>query len=70
MGGIALLLCLIRGGQVLRAASMICLCPVTAADQALIAFGEPLTAPLIIGTVIVAGGIYLANRKAPRPLKP
>ncbi len=33
------------------------------AVQALIAFGEPLTPPLIVGKVIVAAGVYLTNRK-------
>ncbi len=69
VGGIALLLYLIRRGQVSRAASLIYLCPPTVALQALIAFGEPLTPPLITGTVIVASGVYLTNRKGPRPLK-
>ncbi|AJC79793.1 DMT superfamily inner membrane transporter protein [Rhizobium etli bv. phaseoli str. IE4803] len=69
VGGIALLLYLIRRGQVSRAASLIYLCPPTVAVQALIAFGEPLTPPLIVGTVIVVAGVYLANRKAPRAVK-
>ncbi|WP_183753847.1 DMT family transporter [Rhizobium sp. BK181] len=64
VGGIALLLYLIRRGQVSRAASLIYLCPPTVAIQALVAFGEPLTPLLIVGTMIVAVGVYLTNRKA------
>jgi len=63
VGGIGLLLYLIRRGQVSKAASLIYLCPPTVAIQALVAFGEPLTLPLIVGTVIVGTGVYLTNRK-------
>jgi len=69
VGGIALLLYLIRRGQVSRAASLIYLCPPMVAVQALIAFGEPLTPPLIVGTVIVAAGVYLTSWKVPRAVK-
>ncbi|RDJ12351.1 DMT family transporter [Rhizobium grahamii] len=69
VGGIALLLYLIRRGQVSRAASLIYLCPPTVAVQALIAFGEPLTPPLILGTIVVVAGVYLTNRKAPRAVR-
>jgi len=62
MGAIALLFYLIRRGQVSRAASLIYLIPPTVAVEAAIAFGEPLTLPLMIGTIVVAFGVYLTNR--------
>ncbi len=64
MGAVALLLYLIRKGQVSRAASLIYLIPPTVAAQAAIAFGEPLTVPLMVGTAVVASGVYLTNRRA------
>ncbi|MGO7804927.1 DMT family transporter [Rhizobium ruizarguesonis] len=64
MGGVGLLLHLIRRGQVSRAASLIYLMPPAVALEAFIAFGEPLTLPLIVGTVVVVTGVYLTNRKA------
>jgi drug/metabolite transporter (DMT)-like permease len=66
MGGIGLLLHLIRRGQVSRAASLIYLMPPTVAIEAFIAFGEPLTVPLVIGTIVVVTGVYLTNRKSAR----
>ncbi len=63
MGAIALLLYLIRRGQVSRAASLIYLVPPLAAVQAALLFGEALTLPMIVGTVIVVIGVYLTNRK-------
>lgn len=62
-GAIALLLYLIRRGQVSRAASLIYLVPPTVAIQAFAYFGEPLTVPLIVGTAVVVVGVYLTNRK-------
>jgi drug/metabolite transporter (DMT)-like permease len=64
MGAVALLLYLIRRGQVSRAASLIYLMPPVVAIEAAILFGEPLTLPMIVGTVIVVSGVYLVNRKA------
>lgn len=64
MGAIALLLYLIRRGQVSRAASLIYLVPPLAAVQAALFFGEALTWPMIIGTIIAVTGVYLTNRKA------
>jgi Permeases of the drug/metabolite transporter (DMT) superfamily len=64
MGAVALLLRLIRRGQVSRAASLIYLMPPVVAIEAVILFGEPLTWPMIIGTVIVVTGVYMVNRKA------
>jgi len=63
MGAVGLLLYLIRRGQVSRAASLIYLMPPAVAIEAAIAFGEPLTLPIIIGTVIVVLGVYLTNRR-------
>ena len=63
MGGVGLLLYLIRRGQVSRAASLIYLMPPAVAIEAAIAFGEPLTLPIIIGTAVVVIGVYLTNRR-------
>ncbi|MCF3638898.1 DMT family transporter [Rhizobium sp. TRM95111] len=63
MGAILLLLYLLRRGQVARAASLIYLVPPLAALQAAAVFGEELTLPMIVGTVIVVSGVYLTNRK-------
>ncbi|MCA1444843.1 DMT family transporter [Ensifer sp. IC4062] len=67
MGAIALLLYLIRRGQVSRAASLIYLVPPLAAVQAAVFFGEALTLPMVAGTIIAVTGVYLTNRKAPGP---
>lgn len=64
MGAVGLLLYLIRRGQVSRAASFIYLMPPVVAIEAFFLFGEPLTLPMILGTAIVVGGVYLVNRKA------
>lgn len=63
MGAIGLLLYLIRRGQVSRAASLIYLVPPAVAVEAAIAFGEPITLPMAIGTVIVVAGVYMINRR-------
>lgn len=64
MGAVGLLLYLIRRGQVSRAASLIYLMPPVVAIEAFFLFGEPLTLPMIVGTVIVVAGVYMVNRKA------
>lgn len=64
MGAIALLLYLIRRGDVSKAASLIYLVPPLAALEAAIAFGEELTVPMMIGTCVVMVGVYLINRKS------
>ena len=64
MGAVALLLYLIGRGQVSRAASLIYLMPPTVAIESFILLGEPLHLPMIIGTVIVVIGVWLAGRKA------
>lgn len=63
MGAILLLLYLIRRGDVSKAASLIYLVPPLAAIEATIVFGEDLTLPMMIGTVIAVVGVYLTNRK-------
>lgn len=63
MGAVALLLYLIRRGDVSKAASLIYLVPPLAALEAAIAFGEELTVAMMIGTCVVMLGVYLTNRK-------
>jgi drug/metabolite transporter (DMT)-like permease len=63
---IALLLYLIRRGQVSRAASLIYLVPPTVAVQSWLYFDEPLTVPMLLGTAVVVIGVWLTNRR-PRP---
>lgn len=63
MGAVALLLYLIRRGDVSKAASLIYLVPPLAALEAALMFGERLTLPMIIGTAVVVIGVYLTNRK-------
>jgi drug/metabolite transporter (DMT)-like permease len=63
MGAVALLLYLIGRGQVSRAASLIYLMPPTVAIESFIFLGEPLHVTMIIGTVIVVIGVWLAGRK-------
>jgi drug/metabolite transporter (DMT)-like permease len=63
MGAIALLLTLIRRGQVSRAASLNYLMPPTVAIQAYLLFGDHLTWQMIVGTIIAVTGVYLINRK-------
>ncbi|MBL0372114.1 DMT family transporter [Rhizobium sp. KVB221] len=63
MGAVALLLYMIRRGQVSRAASLIYLMPPTVAIESYIFLGEPLGFWMIAGTVIVVAGVWLAGRK-------
>ncbi|MBW8318574.1 MAG: DMT family transporter [Arenimonas sp.] len=63
MGAVALLLYLIRRGDVSKAASLIYLVPPLAALEAALMFGERLTLPMIVGTAVVVLGVYLTNRK-------
>jgi len=37
--------------------------PPLVAIEAAVLFGEALTVPMVIGTVIVVTGVYLVNRK-------
>jgi drug/metabolite transporter (DMT)-like permease len=66
MGAVALLLYMIRRGQVSRAASLIYLMPPTVAIESWLFLGEPLGLWMIAGTVIVVFGVWLAGRK-PQP---
>jgi drug/metabolite transporter (DMT)-like permease len=60
---IMLLLYLIRRGQVSRAASLTYLVPPAVAVESWLLFGEELTLPMILGTLIVVVGVWLTNRK-------
>lgn len=64
MGGVGLMLYLIRRGEVSRTASLLYMMPPLVAVEATLVFGEPMTAPMIAGTVIVVAGVYLVNRSA------
>lgn len=70
MGAVALLLYLIRLGQVSRAASLIYLVPPLAAVEAAILFGEELSVAMMTGTVVSVAGVYLANRKQSESSQP
>lgn len=63
MAAVALLLYLIGRGQVSRAASLIYLMPPAVAIESFIFLGEPLKATMVVGTVIVVIGVWLAGRK-------
>ncbi|MGV3549957.1 DMT family transporter [Rhizobium sp.] len=63
MAAVMLLLYLIGKGQVSRAASLIYLMPPTVAIEAFILFGEPLAMTMVIGTIIVVIGVWLAGRR-------
>jgi len=63
MGAVALLLYMIRRGQVSRAASLIYLMPPAVAVESFIFLGEPLGPWMIAGTVIVVFGVWLAGKK-------
>ena len=52
-----------RGGRQLDSTALIYLVPPLASVQAAIIFGEELTLPMILGTLVVIAGVYLANRK-------
>ena len=64
MGAVMLLLYLIGRGQVSRAASLIYLMPPAVAIESFVFLGEPLHMPMIVGTVIVVIGVWLAGRKS------
>ncbi len=69
LGAITLLLFLIRKGQVSRAASLIYLIPAVVGFEAWVLFGEEISLPFIIGTVIVVIGVWLVNRKTTEMVK-
>jgi drug/metabolite transporter (DMT)-like permease len=64
IGAIALLLLLIRRGEVSRAAQLIYLVPPTAAIQAYFLFGEQLSLVQIAGMALTVIGVALASRAA------
>lgn len=64
IGAIALLLLLIRRGEVSRAAQLIYLVPPTAAVQAYLLFGEQLTPLQLAGMALTVIGVALASRAA------
>lgn len=66
MAGVGLLLYLIGRGQVSRAASLIYLMPPVVAIESFILLGEPLATTMIVGTVIVVIGVWLAGRRPTR----
>ena len=65
IGAIALLLHLIRCGEVSRAAALIYLVPPAAALEAWFFFGETLGLLQIGGMIVTALGVMLANRRRP-----
>jgi drug/metabolite transporter (DMT)-like permease len=64
IGAIALLLLLIRRGEVSRAAQLIYLVPPTAAIQAYFLFGEQLSPVQLAGMALTVIGVALASRAA------
>jgi drug/metabolite transporter (DMT)-like permease len=62
IGAIALLLHLIRCGEVSRAAALIYLVPPTSALEAWFFFGETLSMVQVLGMIVTACGVALANR--------
>lgn len=63
IGAIALLLHLLRCGEVSRAASFIYLVPPAAALEAWFFFGETLGLVQVLGMIVTACGVALANRR-------
>ena len=63
IGAIALLLLLIRRGEVSKSAQLIYLIPPTASIQAYFLFGEQLSLVQIAGMALTALGVALASRK-------
>lgn len=62
IGGIALLLLLIRRGEVSRSAQLIFLVPPLSAIQAHLLFGETLSMIQIVGMALTACGVAVASR--------
>ena len=63
LAAIALLLLLIRHGEVSRVAALIYLVPPFTALEAFILFGESLSSVQVIGMVVAASGVWLATRR-------
>jgi drug/metabolite transporter (DMT)-like permease len=64
IAAIALLLLMIRHGEVSRIAALIYLVPPLTAIEAFMLFGESLGAVQIIGMAVTAAGVWLATRHA------
>jgi drug/metabolite transporter (DMT)-like permease len=64
MASIALLLLMIRHGELSRVATLIYLVPPLTAVEAFILFGESLSAVQVIGMAATAAGVWLAIRRA------
>ena len=62
VAGIALLLMMIRRGEVSRVAVLIYLVPPLTAIEAFLLFGESLTAMQMLGMTIAVAGVWLATR--------
>lgn len=67
LGAIALLLLLIRRGEVSRAATYIYLVPAATALWAFLLLGETLGLVQIFGIALTVAGVVLASRQATRP---
>lgn len=67
IGAGALLLMLIRSGEVSRAANLIYLVPVLVAVEAYALFGETLTQVQLVGMAITVSGVALAVRRQVQP---
>ncbi len=63
MAAIALLLLMIRHGELSRVAMLIYLVPPLTALEAFILFGESLSAVQVIGMAVTAMGVWLATRR-------
>ena len=62
MAAIALLLLMIRHGEVSRVAALIYLVPPLAAAEAFVLFGERLSVVQMVGMAVTAMGVWLATR--------
>jgi drug/metabolite transporter (DMT)-like permease len=69
IAAVGLLYWLIRRSAATRFASLFYLVPGTTALLAFMLFGEKLDALSIVGMVVCAAGVVLANRSAPKPAK-
>nr|WP_321455632.1 DMT family transporter [uncultured Cohaesibacter sp.] len=65
IGAIFLLLWLIEKGAVSNTASLFYLVPAVTATISFLLFGEPITAMQVLGMIVTALGVILANRNKP-----
>ncbi len=61
--GIAVMLTMIRRGEVTRVSALIYLVPATVAAQAWLLFGETLNLLQLVGMLLTVAGVYLATAK-------